>query len=265
MSSSFPGVAVVIWAGSGDGRAVAHLLVQSGCTKLVLGGLDEGRLAEVVKECHALTQGHADLQILSRKCDSREPRDVDELIAAAVARFGQIDYCANCERPDGFYGETTEAPWATFTTAGERWQRGVWLAMRAEVRQFLAQKANRQSSAASIVNVSAAHGLASDPGFPSYSAAAHGVVGMSRATALDHLSDGIRINCVCPGPSAPQTLPEKTPDGNAPRRSLPLGPLGREITPDEVARAVVFLLGEASSAITGIELPVDGGWSLRHH
>ncbi|OQV06030.1 hypothetical protein CLAIMM_10671 [Cladophialophora immunda] len=259
----FSGVAVVIGAGSGDGRAVAHLLVKSGCTKLVLGDLDEIGLAQVVKECHAL--GHSDVEILSRKCDTRVPDEVDGLITSAVGKFGKIDYCANCERPDGFEGKTLDVPLPTFTAAGERWQRGVWLSMRAEVRQFLAQKETQQRGTASIVNVSAAHGLASDPGFPSYGAAAHGIVGMTRATALDYLQDGIRINCVCPGPSAPSTAGAEQDDGSALRRSLPLCPLGRDITAEEVAQAVVFLLGEAASGITGIELPVDGGWSLRHH
>lgn len=135
--------------------------------------------------------------------------------------------------------------------------------MRAQVRQFLKQKEQKTKSSASIVNIAAAQGLASESGFPSYCAAAHGIVGMSRATALDYLQDGIRINCVCPGPSS-QTRGEVGQTDAAQRRLLPPCPLGRDIVAEEVAQAVVFLLGESASAITGTELPIDGGWSLKH-
>lgn len=131
------------------------------------------------------------------------------------------------------------------------------------MRQFLAQKEQKTKSSASIVNIAAAQGLASEPGFPSYCAAAHGIVGMSRATALDYLQDGIRINCICPGPTS-QTPGEPGQNNTAQRRLLPSCPLGRDIDTEEVAQAVVFLLGESTSAITGTELPIDGGWSLKH-
>ena len=114
------------------------------------------------------------------------------------------------------------------------------------------------------MNISASQGLASDSSFPSYCAAAHGIVGMTRATAMDYLKDGIRINCVCPGPSGGSGGESRDADGIQ-KRSLPLPPVGRDITPEEVAQAVVFLLGEGASGITGTELPVDGGWSLYHH
>lgn len=142
--------------------------------------------------------------------------------------------------------------------------------MRAEIRQFMKQidESSKSSSgvnaSASIVNISAAQGLASEAGFPMYCAAAHAIVGASRATAMDYLKYGIRINCVCPGP---QGTPEVSNDdhGKKDTKSLPMPPFARYITSQEVARAVVFLLGDSASAITGVQLPVDGGWSLYHH
>lgn len=132
--------------------------------------------------------------------------------------------------------------------------------MRAEVRHFLKQQEKNPSVGGSIVNITAAQGLASEGGFPSHCAAAHGIVGMSRATAMDYVKKGIRINCVCPGPMNTQV------DGVHPQATtLPQAPNGRYIAPEDVAHAVVFLLGEGASNITGIELPVDGGWSLYHY
>lgn len=113
-------------------------------------------------------------------------------------------------------------------------------------------------SKGSIVNVSAAQGVASEAGFPFFVAAAHGIVGATRATAMDHLKDGIRLNCVCPGPISSPCVPES---GEA----LPVLPHGRVVSSYDVADAVVFLLGERSAAITGVELPIDSGWSLFHH
>lgn len=133
--------------------------------------------------------------------------------------------------------------------------------MREQVRYFLRQQDKNDSTARSIVNITAAQGFASDGGFPSFCAAAHGIVGMSRATAMDYLKKGIRINCVCPGP----TKPSEDHDHSQSHSLSRVPPTGRYITAEEVAHAVVFLLGEGASSITGIELPVDGGWSLYHY
>lgn len=136
--------------------------------------------------------------------------------------------------------------------------------MRAEIRQFVTQRQNGLKGTASIVNIAAAQGLASDGGFPGYCAAAHGIIGMTKSTALDYLKDGIRVNCVCPGASASQLGKDdgvvRTAEG-----SLPQPPIGRYITSEEIAEAVAFFLRDSSISITGISLPVDGGWSLKHH
>ncbi|EXJ75001.1 uncharacterized protein A1O5_01697 [Cladophialophora psammophila CBS 110553] len=256
--SILSGVALVIGAGSDDGSAVAHLLVKSGCRRLILGDRDVSALEKVVGECRNL--GDASLRIISERCNTNEPSDIDRLIAAGVKEFGEINCCANCERPRGIEGRTTETPRTHFVQDTEVWQRGIWLAMRAEIRQFLAQKEQGNLSLCNIVNVAAAHGFASDRGFPGYCAAAHGIVGMTRATAMDYLAKAIRVNCVCPGPVEPIDS-----DAISAKGSLPPAPIGRYITTAEVAQAVVFLLGDGAAAITGIELPVDGGWSLYHH
>lgn len=113
----------------------------------------------------------------------------------------------------------------------------------------------------SIVTMTTVHGFASEPGLPSYAVSSHGIVGMTKTTAMDYVTSGIRINCVCHYPVAPSASrsSEESWQGHGP------APVGRHITANDLAQATGFLLGPQSSAITGIVLPVDGGWSLYHH
>ncbi|KEF59600.1 uncharacterized protein A1O9_04446 [Exophiala aquamarina CBS 119918] len=254
----FSGVALVIGAGSSYGKAVTRLLIENGCMRLIVGDTDETELANLQAECRALDR--PTLRIISKKCDTRVAEDLEYIVELGVAEFGAINYCANCERLNYIQGTTTDISPEEFNRAGDTWQKGIWLAMRAQVRQFNTQRDEDDTAGTSIVNITAAQGLASDGGFPSYCAAAHGIVGMSRATAMDYLKKGIRINCVCPGPTENPGTYDRAESG-----SLPQAPIGRYIAAEEVAHAVVFLLGEGASGITGIELPVDGGWSLYHH
>lgn len=106
---------------------MAHVLIKSGSKRLVLGDRDDDNLVKVVGECRAL--GGSNLQIQSKKCDTRVPAEVDEFIAFAVSKFGKIDYCANCERPNGMEGMTMDISLPDFTMASENWQRGVRLSL----------------------------------------------------------------------------------------------------------------------------------------
>lgn len=113
----------------------------------------------------------------------------------------------------------------------------------------------------SIVNVAATQGIATQPELPSYAAANYGIVGMTRTTAMDYISSGIRINCVCPGPTETTGL-VKSGSRDVYERTVPLRRVNK---PDEVASAVLFLLSDLASAVNGVALPVDSGWSLCHY
>lgn len=139
-----------------------------------------------------------------------------------------------------------------------------WLLMRAQIRQLLTQPAHPYgptTGRGSIVNLAASQGLATAPSFPSYSAANYGIVGMTKANAMDYIASGIRFNCVCAGPTdTPGLAASGAREEYA--RTVPCQRVNR---PDEVAAAVVFLLGDGAPGINGVSLPVDGGWSLCHY
>lgn len=143
----------------------------------------------------------------------------------------------------------------------------VWLCVRAQVRYMTKQTPTTIASPslnddptspsspqmASIVNISAVQGLASEAGdYGPICAAAHAIVGITRATAMDYLGQGVRLNCVCP-----VTYRSGSADDGA-------GTPATIVTAEDTAEAVVFLLGGQARAITGVALPVDAGWSLYH-
>jgi NAD(P)-dependent dehydrogenase (short-subunit alcohol dehydrogenase family) len=150
---------------------------------------------------------------------------------------------------------------ATHEIPEESWERvlavnltGVWLCMKHEVVQMLAQ------GGGAIVNTASVAGLVA--GFSSsYVAAKHGVVGLTKNAALEYAQRGIRVNAVCPG--AVRTTLLEGVFAQVPgleERYLSTEPVGRFAAPEEIAGAVVWLCTDSASFVTGVALPVDGGW-----
>jgi NAD(P)-dependent dehydrogenase (short-subunit alcohol dehydrogenase family) len=127
--------------------------------------------------------------------------------------------------------------------------------MRAEIRQFLAQK-----GAGAIVNTASAAGLVASHSMPAYTAAKHGVVGLTKCAALEYARSGIRINDVCPGVVDTPLLEGMV--AGRPKLAARLDevePIGRKARPEEIAEAVVWLCSDAASFVTGCSMSVDGG------
>jgi len=135
--------------------------------------------------------------------------------------------------------------------------KGVWLCMQAEITQMLRQ------GGGTIVNTASVAGLVG-VGSGAYVAAKHGVVGLTKAAALEYASCGIRVNAVCPGaidtPMIQRTVAQRPETRQLLLAAEPMGRLGR---PEEIAAAVVWLSSAAASFLTGVALPVDGGWVAR--
>ncbi len=241
--------ALITGAGSGIGRATAKIFAREGARLLLADVAEDGgrETLRLVKEMGA--------EAIFVRTDVAQEAEVDAMVARAVQEFGRLD-CAFNNAGIGGAGALTHE----YTM--EQWSRviavnltGVWLCMRAEIIQMLKQ------GAGAIVNTSSIMGLTGAIRVPAYTAAKHGVAGLTKAAALEYARHGIRINAVCPAPIYTPMLEStfaKRPDIEARfARSEPMKRLGQ---PEEVGEAVAWLCSERASYVTGHPMPVDGGY-----
>ncbi len=133
--------------------------------------------------------------------------------------------------------------------------KGIWLCMKYEVPEMLKQ------GGGAIVNTSSIAGLVGFVGQPAYVASKHGVIGLTRVTALEYAKEGIRVNAVCPGfieTPLMERIYAQPPDLRG--TAAEMEPVGRAGTPEEVAEAVVWLCSDKASFVTGHPMGVDGGY-----
>jgi NAD(P)-dependent dehydrogenase (short-subunit alcohol dehydrogenase family) len=241
-------VALVTGAGSGIGRASALALANAGASVLVT-DVDEDGGNETVGEI-ADKGGEGAFT----RCDVTKPDEVEAIVRNAVDLWGRLDCAHNnagIAEQRTTTGELEEKVWDRTIDIN---LKGVWLCMKQEILQMA-----RQGGGA-IVNTSSVVGLAGVRFQPAYVASKHGIIGLTKAAALEHARDGIRVNAVCPGPiltpalewymGANPEVGEKLKNDN---------PSGRVGLPEEVAQAVVWLCSDQSSYVTGHALAVDGG------
>jgi len=189
------------------------------------------------------------------RTDVSNAEDVNAAVAKAVSTYGRLDCAFNNAGIEGQFGATDKC-------TRENWDRviaidltGVFLCMQAELQQML-----KQGSGA-IVNTSSGAGLAGVKGMPAYVAAKHGVAGLTRAAALEYGRVGIRINAVCPGPIRTPMMGRITnerPDTQ--QRFAGAAPMKRLGEPEEIGEAVAWLCSDHASYVTGLPMPVDGGF-----
>ena len=243
-------VALITGAGSGIGQATSRIFAREGA-KLVLADVVEEGGNQTLKMVQDL--GASAIFV---KCDVSKSSDVDAAVAKAVTTYGRLDCAFNNAGIEGEGGNThecTEANWARVLSIN---LTGVWLCMKAEIAQML-----KQGGGGAVVNTSSGAGLAGIRGMPAYVAAKHGVAGLTRAAALEYGRQGIRINAVCPGPIRTPMMArglKLRPDlEERYARSEPLKRLGE---PEEIGEAVAWLCSDRASYVTGLPMPVDGGF-----
>lgn len=173
-------------------------------------------------------------------------------VAAAVEHFGQLTTLVNNAgifHPGGVESETREG-WDRMVAVN---QTGVWLGMRAALPEL------RRTGNAAIVNISSLYGLIGSPGNISYHATKAAVRLMSKSAALEYVRDGVRVNSIHPGQIQTPILGNLTPDQDAAiQAAIPSGKRGR---PEDIAYGSLYLCSDEAAYVTGIELPIDAGWS----
>jgi NAD(P)-dependent dehydrogenase (short-subunit alcohol dehydrogenase family) len=244
-------VALVTGAGSGIGEATALAFGREGasvlCADLRLAGA-ESTAARLRAEGGSAAGSAGDVSVAS---------DCRRLVAQAIQAFGQLDILIN----NAGIGATG----TVLTTDEETWDRlmavnlkGTFLMSKAALEVMVP----RQSGV--IVNAGSIAGLAAIPDRAAYVATKFAVVGLSRTMARDHVKDGIRVNCVCPGTTQTPWIDERLREAADPDTALralvarqPMGRLGRA---EEMAAAYLFLASDESAFTTGTALVVDGGF-----
>src|SRR5262245_33875691 len=249
-------VALVTGGGSGIGRATALALARAGAA-VVLGNRNREQ-GEAVVQAIAALGGRA--QFL--RTDVTSVADVRALVAHAVTTYGRLDLAFNNAGVDGEQKPLHEQDEAQAGFVFDVNVKGLFWSMKYEIEAMLRNAGGPGGEGrGAIVNNSSIFGLGGFPDWSLYVASKHALTGMTKAAALDYANRGIRINAVGPGPIETPLL-ARTAGGN-PHVYAGVVPMGRIGRPEEVAAAVLWLLSDAASYVTGHTLPVDGGYSAR--
>lgn len=250
-------VVLVTGSSSGMGRASALAFAKLGA-KVAVSDVDvEGGndTVEMIKEA----RGEATFI----EADVSKSAEVEAMINQVIQVYGRLDCAHNNAGIEGIQAITADYLEEDWDQVMEVNLKGVWLCMKYEIRKML------ESGKGAIVNTSSTFGLVgSKIGLPAYIASKHGVVGLTRAAALEYAQKGIRVNAVCPGtiqtPMYERVNQVVIGDNPTARKELEeqileREPSGRIGQPEEVAEAVVWLCSDAASFVTGHALVIDGG------
>jgi len=247
--SEFAGkVALVTGASSGIGRASALFYAREGA-KVTVSDIDELGGQETVRMiCDA--GGSA----IFAKADVSNPAACEALVRKTIEIYGRLDFACNNA---GIGGETN--PTAEYSI--QSWQNviainlsGVFYCMKYEIPEML------KTGGGAIVNMASILGQVGFSGAPAYVAAKHGVIGLTKTTAIEYAAQGIRVNAIGPAFIRTPMIAALEENEAALKMLVGLHPIGRLGLPEEVAQLVIWLSSQRASFVTGAYYPVDGGY-----
>jgi NAD(P)-dependent dehydrogenase (short-subunit alcohol dehydrogenase family) len=241
-------VALITGGGSGIGRATALRFAEAGAG-VAVADID-GPAADATCELVTAAGGTA----VPLRVDVTNAAQVEDMVSRTVGAFGGLDYAFNNAGTTG-----PGAPTADYTE--EDWDRvvainlkSVFLCLKFEIPAMVAR------GGGAIVNTSSGAGLVGFAGLPAYVATKHGVIGLTKAAALEYVKAGVRINAICPGSTrTPMLEGFMGGDPRIEKLMANAAPIGRLAQPAEMAEAVVWLCSDAASFVVGTAFPVDGG------
>ena len=194
------------------------------------------------------------------KTDITQATEVENLVNQTINTYNCLDFAFNNAGIEGILGpsiEQTEENWNQIINTN---LKGVWLSMKYQIPEML------KNGGGAIVNNASVAGLIGVPNRSIYCASKHGVIGLTKAVALEQAKAGIRINSVCPGliqTDMADRIVDKDDDSELKAQFVAAHPIGRLGQPEEIASAVVWLCSDAASFITGHSLTIDGGYTVQ--
>jgi len=253
MQHDFSGkVAVVTGGGSGIGRATAVAFAFSGAS-VVVADIDGAALDDTIREIE--DSGGEGTGV---RTDVSSAADVEHMVEVAVGTYGGLDVAFNnagIEAAPLAVADVSEAEWDRVQSINTK---GVWLSMKYEIPAML------KRGGGAIVNASSILGLFGAANGSLYSSTKHAVAGLTRCAALDYAQAGIRVNATSPGMIETPLMERTAVNMEVPPEAFHgMHPLGRMGRAPEVADAVLWLCSDASAFVTGVVLPVDGGYSAQ--
>ena len=245
-------VAFVTGAANGIGRATALAFAREGANVVVADISEQGNqeTARTIEELGG--------RAIAVRCDVTRAEDVKAALDKTIETFGRLDFAFNnagVEQKIAASADLTEEEWDRIVNIN---LRGVFLCLKHEIPLML-----KQGSGA-IVNTSSGAGVKGFKGLAAYVAAKHGVVGLTKAAALDYAAQNIRINAVCPG-IIDTPMMDRFSGGTSEGREQVISqePIGRMGQPEEIANAVVWLCSDAAAFVVGHAMVIDGGQTVQ--
>ncbi|MFN7778595.1 MAG: 3-hydroxybutyrate dehydrogenase [Betaproteobacteria bacterium] len=250
--------ALVTGSTSGIGLAMARALAREGANIVLNGFGDAATLAAVEREIQSLG-----VQTLYHGADMSKPAEIEDMMRAAAARFGGVDVLVNNA------GIQYVSPIENFPP--ERWDAIIAINLSSAFHTIrLALPAMKQANWGRIINIASVHGLVASVDKSAYVAAKHGIVGLTKAVALETATTGVTCNAICPG-WVLTPLVQKQVDARAARDGLTNDAAKRSllaekqpsqdfVTADQLAALALFLCSDAGAQVRGAAWNMDGGW-----